>query len=137
VHFGDQMRHQRLVEFHHLVNRPVRRVQLEHRELGIVGRVDPFVAEDPADLVDALDPADDQPLEVQLGGDAQRHVDVERVDVRDKRARRGAAGESVGEVTYRVTSSRSLRMGTARKPCSSFLGHSATTCLCTPVSQEQ
>jgi hypothetical protein len=41
-----------------------------------------LVAEVLAELVDALEAADDQPLEVQLGGDAQAEVAVERVEVR-------------------------------------------------------
>jgi hypothetical protein len=56
-----------------------------------VGRVDALVAEDAADLEDAVDPADDEPLEVQLEGDAQRHVEVERVQVGREGARRRAA----------------------------------------------
>ena len=67
------MRDQRLVELHHVVDVPVRGVELEHRELGVVRRVDAFVAEDAPDLVDALEAADDQALEVQLGRDAQLH----------------------------------------------------------------
>ena len=59
---GDEMRDQRLVELHHVGDVPVRGVKLEHRELGIVRRVDPFVAEDAADLVDSLHSTDDQPL---------------------------------------------------------------------------
>jgi hypothetical protein len=46
-------------------------VPLEHRELGVVGRVDPLVAKVLAELVHALEPAHDQPLEVELGGNAQ------------------------------------------------------------------
>ena len=40
---------------------------------------DTLVAEDPAHLVHALEPADDESLEVQLGGDAKREVHAERV----------------------------------------------------------
>jgi hypothetical protein len=40
---------------------------------------DALVAEVLADLVDALEPADDQPLEVQLGRDPQVEVAVELV----------------------------------------------------------
>ena len=69
----------------------VRLVQLQHRELGVVPRRQPFVAEVAVDLVDALEAADDEPLQVQLGRDAQVHVDVERVVVRDERLRDGAA----------------------------------------------
>ncbi len=89
----NEMRDQRLVELHHVGDVPIRRVELEHRELGIVRRVDAFVAEDAPDLVDALDPADDQPLEVELGRDAHAHELVERVAMRHERARRRAAGD--------------------------------------------
>ncbi len=91
AHVVDEMREQFLVELHHLVDRPVGGVQLEHRELGIVRRIGAFVAEDAPDLVDPLEPADDQALEVQLGRDPQIERDIERVHVRAERARRGAA----------------------------------------------
>ena len=58
----------------------------------MLGR-DALVAEVLAELVDALDPADDQPLEVQLGGDAQVEVAVELVVVGRERARQRAAVE--------------------------------------------
>ena len=72
VHAADQMREQVFVELHHLVNRPIRRIQFEHRKLGIVRGVDAFVAEDAADLVDPLEAADDQAFEIEFGRDAQR-----------------------------------------------------------------
>ena len=68
-----------------------RLVGLEHRELGGVGGVDALVAEDPAHLVDPVDPADDGLLQVQLEGDAQHHLVVEGVHVGAERAGRGAA----------------------------------------------
>ena len=46
-------------------------VELEHRELGVVLARQPLVAEVAADLVDAIEAADHQPLEVQLGRDPQ------------------------------------------------------------------
>ena len=61
-------------------------VPLEHRELGVVLRAQALVAEVLADLVDALEAADDQALEVELGGDAQVHRPLERVEVRHERA---------------------------------------------------
>ncbi len=66
-------------------------VQLQHREFRVVPRRQPFVAEVAVDLVHAFEPADDEPLQVQLGRDAQVHVDVERVVVRDERLRDRAA----------------------------------------------
>src|SRR4030095_8189055 len=53
------------------------------------------VAEDPADLVDALEPADDQALQIQLGRDAQVEIALERLVMRDEGARRRAAGDRV------------------------------------------
>ena len=68
-------------------------VGLQHGELGVVLGADPLVAVDPADLEDPLHAADQQPLQVQLGGDPQEQVDVERVVVGDERPGRRAAGD--------------------------------------------
>ena len=68
-------------------------VGLEHRELGVVLEADALVAEVLADLVDAVDAADDAALEVQLDGDAQVEVALELVVVRDEGSRQGAAVE--------------------------------------------
>jgi hypothetical protein len=87
---GDVADH-RLDQVHHVVVVGERLVELEHRELRVVRPVDALVAEVLADLVDALEPADDQPLQVQLVGDAQVEPHVERVVMRDERPRRGAA----------------------------------------------
>ena len=90
---ADEMRDERLVEVHHVVDVPVRSVELEHRKLGIVARVDAFIAEDATDLVDPFQSADDQALEVKLGRDPQLHLFTrERVDVGDERPRRCTAG---------------------------------------------
>ena len=70
-------------------------VELEHRELGVVAGRDALVAEHPADLEHPLEAADHQPLEVQLGGDAQEQVQVERVVVGDERLGRGPARDRV------------------------------------------
>ena len=68
-------------------------VPLEHRELGVVLVREALVAEVLADLVDPLEPADDQPLEVELDRDAQVEVAVERVVVGGERPRERAAVE--------------------------------------------
>ncbi len=74
---------------------PVRRVELHHREFGVVPNRDAFVAEAAVDLEHALEAADDQALQVELRRDAQVHRLVERVVVRDERLRVGAAGDRV------------------------------------------
>ena len=66
-------------------------VGLQHRELGVVLEAHALVAEVLADLVDAVDAADDAALEVQLGGDAQVQVPLQLVVMRDERPRQGAA----------------------------------------------
>ena len=69
----------------------VREVQLEHREFRVVLRRQALVAEVAVDLVDALEAADQQALQIQLGRDAQIHIQIERVVVRDERAGRRTA----------------------------------------------
>ena len=66
-------------------------VRLQHGEFRVVGGVRALVAEDPADLVDALQPAHDEPLEVELQGDPQVQVDVVGVHVGRERPGVGAA----------------------------------------------
>ena len=78
---------------HHVVVVDVGLVGLEHRELGVVLEAHALVAEVLADLVDLVEAADDAALEVQLGGDAQVEVALERVVVGDERPRQGAAVE--------------------------------------------
>jgi hypothetical protein len=82
-----------LGEVHQVAVVPVRRVELEHRELGVVADRDALVAEAPVDLEDALEAADDEALEIQLGRDAQEHLLVERVVVGHERPGVGAAGD--------------------------------------------
>ena len=62
---------------------------------GLCRVTDAFVAVAAADLVDALEAADEQPLQVELGRDAHEELHIERVVVRDERLGRGAADERV------------------------------------------
>ena len=82
-----------LENIHHAVKVCVCLIELTGRELRVVLGVHALVAEDAADLVHALNTADNQALEVQLGRDAHIHINIERVVVRDERARRRAAGD--------------------------------------------
>ena len=84
---------QALDQVHQITVVGVRLVQLEHRELGVVARRQPLVTEVAVQLEHALEAAHHQALQVQLGRDAQVHVHVERVVVRDERLRHGAAGD--------------------------------------------
>ena len=66
-------------------------VPLDHRELGRVLVGHALVAEVLRELVDALEPADDEPLEVELGRDAEVEVLVELVRVGHERVGERAA----------------------------------------------
>ena len=69
-------------------------VELERGEFGVVPRRQPFVAKAAVDLEHLVgEPADHQPLQMQLGRDAQIEVDIERVVVGDEGLGRGAAGD--------------------------------------------
>src|SRR5215218_6594010 len=68
-------------------------VPLQHRELGVVLVGDALVTEVLAELVDAVDAADDEALEVELGGDPQVEVAIEGVVVGREWPRQGAAVE--------------------------------------------
>ena len=87
------LREQLLGQVHQVVVVGVGLVELEHGELGVVLRRDAFVAEVAVDLVDAVEAADHQALQVELGRDAQKQIDIERVVVRDEGPRHGAAGD--------------------------------------------
>ena len=56
-------------------------IGLQHRELGVVLVGDALVAEGAAHLEDLLHAAHAQPLEIQLGRDAQIEIEVVGVDV--------------------------------------------------------
>src|SRR5262245_41388201 len=68
---------ERFDPFHRVREVGVRLVPLEHRELGLVLVRHALVAEVLTDLVDALEPADDETLEVELRRDAQVEVRLE------------------------------------------------------------
>ena len=66
-------------------------IKLQHGELGVVPGGKPFVAEVAVELEHFAAAANKQPLEIQLGGDAQIHRQVERIVVGDEGARCGTA----------------------------------------------
>ena len=63
----------------------------------------PFIAKIPVDLVDTVQPAHDQPLQVQLRSDAQIEIDIESIVMRDERpaAAPPYSGCSIGVSTSR------------------------------------
>ena len=78
-------------EVHQALVVRIRLVELQHREFRIVLRGKTLVAEIAVDLVDALHAAHHQPLQVQLRGDAQVEIDIQRIVVRHEGPRRRAA----------------------------------------------
>ena len=71
-------------ERHHRPPVGVGLVDLEHGELGVVAGGDPLVAEVAVEFVDPLPAPDQDPLQVELGGDPQVEIDVEGVVVGDE-----------------------------------------------------
>ena len=104
-------------ELHQVVVVGVGLVELEHGELGVVPGADAFVAEVAVDLVDAVEAADDQALEVELGRDAQEEVEVERVVVRGEGLRGCASGDLVHHrgFDFEVAAMRRRRLRMARR----------------------
>ena len=82
-------------QVHHRPVVAVSLVELDHRELGIVRRVDSLVAKHSADFIDPLDTADHQPLEVQFECDPHEQLDAQCVVFGDERSRCRAAGHRV------------------------------------------
>lgn len=72
------------VKLHHAFEVAERLVELHGGELGVMIRIHALVAELAPDLEDLLEAAHQQALEMQLGGDAQVEVLVQRVVVRDE-----------------------------------------------------
>ena len=82
--------HHLLHQVHHPLVVGERLVELDGGELRVVLGVHPLVAEDAPHLVHPLHAAHDQPLEVQLGLDAQHHIHIQGVVVGIERAGGGA-----------------------------------------------
>ena len=91
---GDALEHI-LGEGHHPVVVLVGHVDFHGGELGVVGAVHTLVAEVAAELIHSGEATHDEALEVELVGDAEVEVDVERVVVGDEGACSGAAGDAL------------------------------------------
>ena len=87
---GHEPREHLFRELQHDLVVGIRLIPLGHRELGVVKPRQPFVPKVVPDLVHLLEPAHDTALQVQLVGDAEIEVRVERLVVRLERTRGGA-----------------------------------------------
>lgn len=67
----------------------------ERGELGVVREINALVTELSSDLVDAVEPSDDQLLEVELRRDAHEHLLLEVVMESGEGLGRGASGDQV------------------------------------------
>ncbi len=97
-HEGDHL----LGELHDLQVIGVSHVELELGELGVVLEGDALVAEIAPDLVDPVQPAHDQPLEIQLEGNAQEEILVQLVVVGDEGLGRRAAVERLQDGRFHL-----------------------------------
>ena len=90
VHVFRGLRDHLLREIHNALVIGVSLVCLEHGELGIPAAAEPLVPEVAVDLIHAIQPADDQPLQIKFGRDAGVEIDVERIVMRLERLGRRA-----------------------------------------------
>ncbi len=86
IHSHGNALEQLLGERHHPLIVFVLHIQLHAGEFGVVALVHALVAEVFADFVHAFESANNQSFQIEFGGDAQVHVHIERVEVRDERA---------------------------------------------------
>ena len=82
-------------KLHHAVIVRIGLIQLDGGEFRVMRCIHALVAEDAADFIHALQPAHDAHFQVQLRGDAHIHVDIQRIVVRDERARRSTGSRCV------------------------------------------
>src|ERR1700688_3720312 len=76
---GGQQRKKIFVEVHQIAIVAVGLVKFQHGEFGIVLRRNSFIAEIAIDLVNAVKTSDGQSFQIELRGDAQVKVHVQRV----------------------------------------------------------
>ncbi len=91
-YFLCQVTVQVLGQIHHAVIISVSLVELHQSEFRIMTGVDALVTEYTADLVNALQTADDQALQVQLKGDTKLHILIQRIEMRFKGSGSRTAG---------------------------------------------
>ena len=77
--------HHRLRDIHQILHIRIRHVKFTNRKLGVMRQIDPFVPKHAPNLVDAVQPTDDELLQVQLWRDAQEQVQPKVVVVGDER----------------------------------------------------
>src|SRR5437588_9651762 len=81
-----------LCEVHRAAKIGVGLIKLEHGELGIPSPSQAFITKVAVDLVHAVQPTDSQPFKVELGGDAEIQINVERIVMGDKGTGHRATG---------------------------------------------
>src|SRR5580658_2597223 len=95
TYFHSDAAKQFLRQIHQLVVVAVRLVELEHREFGLMDRVDAFVAEVAVDFVYAVEPAHRESFQVQLRSNSQVQIHIKGVVMRHERSRRRASENRV------------------------------------------
>ena len=81
-----------LSHVHQVVHVGIGHVELADGEFGVVRHVDLLVSKDTADFKDAVETADNELLQVELGRDTHKEVELEVVVVGDEGLGGGAAG---------------------------------------------
>ena len=109
-YFGEHL----LGEVHHPVIILIGDIELHAGEFRVVGLVHALVAEVLGEFVHAEEAAHDEALEVQFIGNAQVHVHVQRVVVRDEGTGRCAAGNGLQDRRFHFQASGRVEVAAHR-----------------------
>ena len=91
-----------LQNVHHAIQIGIGLIQLAGGKFRVMLGVHTLVAEDTAHLIHALHAAHDKPLQVQLGGDTQIHINVLCIVMRNKGPGIGAAGNGAEDRRFHL-----------------------------------
>ena len=109
-HLSGQLAQHILSQVHQVIKICVGLVELEHGELGIMASGQTLVAEVAVDLIDPLEAANDQSLEVQLRGNTHIHIYIQRIVVGDKGTRHSAAGNHLQHGSFHFKKIRTVEV---------------------------
>ena len=80
-----------LGEIHQIAVIGIGHIEFQHGEFWVMANGDPLVPEVTVDFVHALEATDHQTLQIELGGNTQVHVDIQRIVMGDEGASGGTA----------------------------------------------
>ncbi len=101
---------QRLRDIHHTVVIRIRLIEFYTGKFGIVANIHTLVSEVSADLIHSFHAAHDQPFQIKFRCDAQVHIQIQRIVMRDKRPCRRAAGDRIEHRGFHLNESVAVQI---------------------------